>query len=161
TITPTGQHGEVTRADVNAVLEADTAETTATSTAPVAAGESESIKVTGVRKATAKAVTESYTSAPHISVIRQVDATRTMEYLETLKKHPRFENVRVPPLLVITMAVSQAAPNTPQANATRHGDTYSLNHYVNLGLAAATKRCLIEPNITNARDMKHLHMADA
>ncbi|MDN5731398.1 MAG: 2-oxo acid dehydrogenase subunit E2 [Yaniella sp.] len=161
TITPTGQHGEVTRADVHAVLEADTAETTATSTAPVAAGESESIKVTGVRKATAKAVTESYTSAPHISVFRQVDATRTMEYLETLKKHPRFENVRVSPLLVLAMAVSQAALNTPQANATWHGDTYSLHHYVNLGLAAATKRGLIVPNIKNAHDMNQLQMAEA
>jgi len=160
TITPTGQHGEVTRADVNAVLEADTAET-ATSTAPVAAGESESIKVTGVRKATAKAVTESYTSAPHISVFRQVDATRTMEYLETLKKHPRFENVRVSPLLVLAMAVSQAALNTPQANATWHGDSYSLHHYVNLGLAAATKRGLIVPNIKNAHDMNQLQMAEA
>src|SRR5699024_8027147 len=135
TITPTGQHGEVTRADVHAVLEADTAETTATSTAPVA-GESESIKVTGVRKATAKAVTESYTSAPHNSVFRQVDATRTMEYLETLKKHPRFETVRVYPLLVLTMAVSQSALNTPQANDTRHGYTYSLPYYINLRLAA-------------------------
>ncbi|WP_022869771.1 dihydrolipoamide acetyltransferase family protein [Yaniella halotolerans] len=159
TITPTGQHGEVTRSDVNAVLKADTPATT--SAAPVAAGESETIKVSGVRKATAKAVTESYTSAPHISVFRQVDATRTMEYLETLKKHPRFENVRVSPLLVLAMAVSQAALNTPQANATWHEDTYSLHHYVNLGLAAATKRGLIVPNIKNAHEMNQLQMAQA
>lgn len=160
TITPTGQHGEVTRADVNAILDGATA-SAAMPTELVAAGESETIKVTGVRKATAKAVTESYTSAPHISVFRQVDATRTMEYLETLKKHPRFENVRVSPLLVVAMAVSQAALNTPQANATWHGDTYSLHHHVNLGLAAATKRGLIVPNIKNAHEMNQLQMAEA
>src|SRR5699024_2955782 len=111
-IAPTGQHGEVTRADVHAVLDS-----AASRTQPVpqanTTGESETIKVTGVRKATAQAVTESYTSAPHISVFRQIDATRTMEYLQTLKKHPRFENVKVSPLLVLAMAVSQAALNTP------------------------------------------------
>src|SRR5699024_9334559 len=159
TIAPTGQHGEVTRSDVNAVLEASPPATT--SAPSTTTGESETIRVSGVRKATAKAVTDSYTSAPHISVFRQVDATRTMEYLETLKKHPRFENVRVSPLLVLAMAVSQAALQTPQANATWHGDTYSLHHYVNLGLAAATKRGLIVPNIKNAHQMNQLQMAQA
>src|SRR5699024_11401266 len=72
-----------------------------------------------------------------------------------------FENVRVSPLLVLAMAVSQAALQTPQANATWHGDTYSLHHYVNLGLAAATKRGLIVPNIKNAHQMNQLQMAQA
>ncbi|MDN6351240.1 MAG: 2-oxo acid dehydrogenase subunit E2, partial [Yaniella sp.] len=62
---------------------------------------------------------------------------------------------------VLAMAVSQAALNTPQANASWHGDTYSLHHYVNLGLAAATKRGLIVPNIKNAHDMNQLQMAEA
>lgn len=159
-IAPTGQHGEVTRADVHAVLdgaanEAQTAPQTSTT------GESETIKVTGVRKATAQAVTESYTSAPHISVFRQVDATRTMEYLQTLKKHPRFENVKVSPLLVLGMAVSQAALNTPEANATWHGDSYTLHRHVNLGLAAATPRGLLVPNIKNAHELNQRDMAEA
>lgn len=160
TITATGQHGEVTRSDVNAVLDGTSAATSPTAE-PVAPGESETIKVTGVRKSTAKAVTESYTSAPHISAFREVDATRTMEYLDTLKKHPRFENVRVSPLLVLAMAVSQAAINTPQANATWHGDTYTLHHHVNLGLAAATERGLLVPNIKNAHEMNQRQMAEA
>lgn len=160
TIPPTGQHGEVTRADVHTALDG-----TATQTQPgsqtTAVGESETIKVTGVRKATAKAVTDSYTSAPHISVFRQVDATRTMEYLQTLKKHPRFEDVKVSPLLVVAMAVAQAARNTPQANATWHGDTYTLHHHVNLGLAAATPRGLMVPNIKNAHQLNQRDMAEA
>jgi len=159
TITPTGQHGEVTRSDVQAVLDGtETAEQTrpaATSTA----GTSETIKVTGVRKATAKAVTESYTTAPHISVYRQIDATRTMEYIQRLKQHPRFENVRISPLLVLAMAVTQAAINTPQANASWHGDSYTLHHHVNLGIAAATPRGLLVPNIKNAHELNQLQMA--
>src|SRR5699024_1806825 len=103
-ITPTGQHGEVTRSDVHAALEVPAP--AATSQPAVPEG-SETTKVTGVRKATAKAVTHSYTTAPHITVYRQVDATRTMEYIQRLKQHPRFEGVRVSPLLVLSMAVAQ------------------------------------------------------
>lgn len=162
TITPTGQHGEVTRADVQAILDGDTADETPERAATTAAQEtSETIKVTGVRKATAKAVTESYTTAPHITAYRTVDATRTMEYIQRLKDHPRFANVKVSPLLVVAMAVTQAARNTPQTNATWRGDTYTLHHHVNLGIAAATPRGLLVPNIKNAHQLNQLDMAQA
>lgn len=159
TITPTGQHGEVTRADVQAVLDGTDTAAQTTPAATNAAATSDTIKVTGVRKATAKAVTESYTTAPHISVYRQIDATRTMEYMQRLKEHPRFENVRISPLLVLAMAVTQAAINTPEANATWHGDSYTLHHHVNLGIAAATPRGLLVPNIKNAHELNQLQMA--
>jgi len=158
TITPTGQHGEVTRADVQAVLDGTAPQPAAAQKAPEG---SETIKVAGVRKATAKAVTESYTSAPHITVFREIDATRTMEYIQTLKKHPRYADVRISPLLVLSMAVTQAALNTPQANATWNGDTYTLHHHVNLGIAAATPRGLLVPNIKNAHQLSQLEMAEA
>ena len=158
TITPTGQHGEVTRADVQAVLDGNGGQPAPTRQAPEG---SETIKVAGVRKATAKAVTESYTTAPHITVFREVDATRTMEYIQTLKKHPRYADVRISPLLVLSMAVAQAALNTPEANATWHGDTYTLHRHVNLGLAAATPRGLLVPNIKNAHQLSQLEMANA
>lgn len=158
TITPTGQHGEVTRADVQAILDGTGQQPAA---APKAPEGSETIKVTGVRKATAKAVTESYTTAPHITVFREIDATRTMEYIQTLKKHPRYADVRISPLLVLSMAVTQAALNTPQANATWNEDTYTLHHHVNLGIAAATPRGLLVPNIKNAHQLSQLEMAEA
>lgn len=159
-ITPTGQHGEVTRDDVRAAMEEDTPSAPAAATAATT-GTSETIKVTGVRKATARAVTESYTTAPHITAYRQVDATRTMEYIQRLKEHPRFADVRVSPLLVVAMAVAQAARNTPQANATWHGDSYTLHHHVNLGIAAATPRGLLVPNIKNAHELNQLDMAQS
>lgn len=158
-IAPTGQHGEVTRADVQAKLDDQAGAQKAQPQAVV--GTSETIKVTGVRKATAKAVTESYTTAPHVGVYREVDVTRTMEYLKALKQHPRFEGIRVSPLLILSMAVSQAALRTPQVNATWNGDSYTLHHHVNLGLAAATPRGLLVPNIKNAHDMGQVQMAQA
>jgi len=162
TITPTGQHGEVTRADVRAVLDG-AAPSTLNAKTPTAgpADTSETIKVTGVRKATAEAVTESYTTAPHITAYRQVDATRTMEYIQRLKEHPRFKDVRISPLLIVAMAVTQAALNTPETNASWHGDTYTLHHHVNLGIAAATPRGLLVPNIKNAHELNQLQMAQS
>lgn len=158
-ITPTGQHGEVTRADVQALLDGGNGKSAESAPKPVEG--SETIKVAGVRKATAKAVTESYATAPHITVFREVDATRTMEYIQTLKKHPRYADVRISPLLVLSMAVTQAALNTPEANATWHGDTYSLHRHVNLGIAAATPRGLMVPNIKNAHQLNQFEMAEA
>ena len=160
TITPTGQHGEVTRDDVRAVLDGAAASAAEPQAQP-AKDTSETIKVIGVRKATAKAVTESYTTAPHITAYRQVDATRTMEYVQRLKKHPRFADVKISPLLVVAMAVTQAALNTPEANASWHGDSYTLHHHVNLGIAAATPRGLLVPNIKDAHKLNQLEMAQA
>ncbi|GAA4476816.1 dihydrolipoamide acetyltransferase family protein [Enteractinococcus fodinae] len=160
TITPTGQHGEVTRDDVRAVLDGAVS-SAAASQSHTTKATSETIPVTGVRKATAKAVTESYTTAPHITAYRQVDATRTMEYIQRLKQHPRFTDVRVSPLLVVAMAVTQAALNTPETNATWHGDSYTLHHHVNLGIAAATPRGLLVPNIKDAHNLNQLEMAQA
>src|SRR5699024_11528961 len=57
-------------------------------------------------------------------------------------------------------AVAQAALQTPQANSTWNGDTYTLHHYVNLGLAAATERGLIVPNIKNAHELNQRQMAE-
>lgn len=160
TITPTGQHGEVTRDDVRAVLDGAAPSASAPQAKP-AKETSETIQVTGVRKATAKAVTESYTTAPHITAYRQVDATRTMEYVQRLKQHPRFADVKISPLLVVAMAVTQAALNTPEANASWHGDSYTLHHHVNLGIAAATPRGLLVPNIKDAHKLNQLDMAQA
>src|SRR5690625_139367 len=163
TITATGQHGEVTREDVRAVLDGAAPSTAETEPAKATASSetSETIKVTGAWKATAKAVTESYTTAPHITAYRTVDATRTVEYIQRLKQHPRFADVKISPLLVVAMAVTQAALNTAEANASWHGDSYTLHHHVNLGIAAATPRGLLVPNIKNAQDLNQLQMAQA
>ena len=160
TITPTGQHGEVTRDDVRAVIDG-AASSAAEPQAKPGKETSETIPVTGVRKATAKAVTESYTTAPHITAYRQVDATRTMEYVQRLKQHPRFAEVKISPLLVVAMAVTQAALNTPEANASWHGESYTLHHHVHLGIAAATPRGLLVPNIKDAHKLNQLEMAQA
>ncbi|WP_295787328.1 dihydrolipoamide acetyltransferase family protein [uncultured Microbacterium sp.] len=182
-VTPSGPAGEVTRDDV--VKHAEQAsvfrniETPAwgevrEETIPVAApaaparvddAREESIPVRGVRKATANAMTSSAYSAPHVSVWVDVDASRTMELVKRLKASPDFADVKISPLLIMARAVIWALRRTPMINAawvdTEDGAQISVRHYVNLGIAAATPRGLLVPNIKDAQAMKTRELAKA
>lgn len=182
-VTPSGPAGEVTRDDV--VKHAEQAsvfrniETPAwgevrEETIPVAApaaparvadAREESIPVRGVRKATANAMTSSAYSAPHVSVWVDVDASRTMELVKRLKASPDFADVKISPLLIMARAVIWALRRTPMINAawvdTEDGAQIRVRHYVNLGIAAATPRGLLVPNIKDAQAMKTRELAKA
>ncbi|QIG39024.1 2-oxo acid dehydrogenase subunit E2 [Microbacterium sp. 4R-513] len=125
----------------------------------------ESIPVRGVRKATANAMTSSAYTAPHVSVWVDVDASRTMELVKRLKASPDFADVKVSPLLIMARAVIWAVRRTPMVNAawidTDDGAQIRVRHYVNLGIAAATPRGLLVPNIKDAHDLNTRELARA
>ncbi len=125
----------------------------------------ESIPVRGVRKATATAMTSSAYTAPHVSVWVDVDASRTMELVKRLKTSPDFADVKVSPLLIMARAVIWAVRRTPMVNAawvdTDEGAQIRVHHYVNLGIAAATPRGLLVPNIKEAQDLNMRELARA
>ena len=128
-------------------------------------GREESIPVRGVRKATATAMTSSAYTAPHVSVWVDVDASRTMELVKRLKTSTDFADVKVSPLLIMARAVIWAVRRTPMVNAawvdTDDGAQIRLRHYVNLGIAAATPRGLLVPNIKDAQDLNTRELARA
>ncbi|MGO1181486.1 MAG: dihydrolipoamide acetyltransferase family protein [Micrococcaceae bacterium] len=165
-VTPTGAYGEVTRTDVeNYLKERDTyIEQSSGFWMPDTgdnAQRTERIKVKGVRKATAKAMVKSYTEAPHVSIYVDVDATRTMEFVKRLKDNPDFEGVKVTPLLILAKAVIWAAARNPHVNASWTDEEILVKHYMNLGIAAATPRGLLVPNIKNAHEMSLRELAHA
>jgi 2-oxoisovalerate dehydrogenase E2 component (dihydrolipoyl transacylase) len=125
----------------------------------------ESIPVRGVRKATANAMTSSAYTAPHVSVWVDVDASRTMELVKRLKGSTDFADVKVSPLLIMARAVIWAVRRTPMVNAawveTDDGAQIRLRHYVNLGIAAATPRGLLVPNIKDAQNLNMRDLARA
>ncbi|MFK3834952.1 dihydrolipoamide acetyltransferase family protein [Microbacterium sp. NPDC087868] len=140
--------------------------------APVAASVSasdaertESIPVKGVRKATSSAMVQSAYSAPHVTVWKEVDASRTMELVKRLKAAPEYADIKVSPLLIMARAVIWAARRTPMINAawveTENGAEIAVRHYVNLGIAAATPRGLLVPNIKDAQDLGMKDLARA
>ena len=140
--------------------------------APVAASVSasdaertESIPVKGVRKATSSAMVQSAYSAPHVTVWKEVDASRTMELVKRLKAAPEYADIKVSPLLIVARAVIWALRRTPMINAawieTENGAEIAVRHYVNLGIAAATPRGLLVPNIKDAQDLGMKDLARA
>src|SRR5918993_4682081 len=162
-VAPTGDSGVVTRADVEAAA-AGTAGTTGTASDVTERGERETrVPVKGVRKMTAQAMVSSAFTAPHVTEWVTVDITATMDLVERLKKDPEFRDVKVTPLLVLAKAMCLAARRNPGVNATWDEDAQEivLKHYVNLGIAAATPRGLVVPNIKDADRMSMRELAEA
>jgi pyruvate dehydrogenase E2 component (dihydrolipoamide acetyltransferase) len=137
----------------------------AAASAPADDAREETIAVKGVRKATASAMTSSAYTAPHVSVWVDVDASRTMELVKRLKSSPDFADVKVSPLLIMARAVIWAVRRTPMVNAawidSDEGAQIRVRHYVNLGIAAATPRGLLVPNIKDAQALNTRELARA
>lgn len=159
-VAPTGPIGDITRDDV--IREASQASVFRNIQTPELPADRETrIPVKGVRKAIAQTMVQSAYSAPHVSVFVDVDATRTMEYVKRLKASPDFAGVRVSPLLIMAKAMIWAARRNPTVNAQWTDEEIIVKHYVNLGVAAATPRGLIVPNVKEAQAMTMVELATA
>lgn len=159
-VTGTGLAGEITRDDV--IRQASQASVFRNIQTPEwGENREEKIPVKGVRKAIATAMVHSAFTAPHVSVFTDINATRTMEFVRRLKSSPEFAGVRVSPLLVMAKAVIWAVRRNPTVNSSWTDKEIVVHHYVNLGIAAATPRGLIVPNIKDAQNMSLLDLAQA
>ncbi|KRB78579.1 branched-chain alpha-keto acid dehydrogenase subunit E2 [Nocardioides sp. Root190] len=161
-VIPTGPDGTVSRDDVLAA-----ASPIIERTAPVAApraGELETREpIRGVRKQMAAAMVASMSTAPHVSEWLTVDATATVELVARFKERREFAGIKVSPLLVVARACVLAMRRTPLVNSTwdEAAQEVVVKHYVNLGIAAATPRGLIVPNIKGAHDLSLVELAQA
>jgi 2-oxoisovalerate dehydrogenase E2 component (dihydrolipoyl transacylase) len=165
TVTPTGDGGVVTRSDVEQAAAGGPAPAAAGAPAYVPApGQRETrVPVKGVRRMTAQAMVSSAFTAPHVTEWVTVDVTRTMELVEKLRLDKDFRDVRVSPLLVVMKAMLLAARRNPEINAAwdEAAQEIVVKHYVNLGIAAATPRGLVVPNIKDADRMSLRELAEA
>jgi 2-oxoisovalerate dehydrogenase E2 component (dihydrolipoyl transacylase) len=158
----TGPGGSITRDDVqSAARDEDAAGSAAagepaTAAAPFAAvtavAREERIPIRGVRKHTAAAMVGSAFSAPHVTEFLQIDITETMAATARLRTLPEFSEIRVSPLLLVARALMVAVARHPMINSSWDEEAQEIvvRHYVNLGIAAATERGLIVPNIRDA-----------
>lgn len=161
-ITPTGEGGVVTRADVESAAQSPAASPAAaapaTARAPFAAAEDVRLPIKGVRKATAEAMVASAFTAPHVTEFVTVDVTAMMDLVARLKRDRAFKEVKVTPLLLVAKAFILALRRHSEANASwdQAAQEIVLHRDVNLGIAAATPRGLLVPNI-KAADRLSLH----
>ncbi|MEV0174355.1 dihydrolipoamide acetyltransferase family protein [Streptomyces sp. NPDC050803] len=175
-VIPSGPDGIITREDVHAAVAAPApapvvaapAPAPTPAQAPAAAATYDTaretrIPVKGVRKATAAAMVGSAFTAPHVTEFVTVDVTRTMKLVEELKQDKDMQGLRVNPLLLIAKALLVAIKRNPDINASwdEASQEIVLKRYVNLGIAAATPRGLIVPNIKDAHDKTLPQLAEA
>ncbi len=159
-LTGTGPQGTITRDDVRAAA----GRAAAPELAPAAGvAAEERIPVRGVRKHTATAVTASAFTAPHVTEFLQVDVTETMQAVRRLRDLPEFSGLRLSPLLLVAKALLLAAARHPMINSSwdEAAQEIVVKHYVNLGIAAATGRGLLVPNIKNAHTLSLPDLAGA
>jgi 2-oxoisovalerate dehydrogenase E2 component (dihydrolipoyl transacylase) len=152
-LTGSGPEGTITREDVQAAAsEAPGPLRVDESPRPSVTGTEERIPIRGVRKHTAAAVTASAFTAPHVTEFLQIDVTETMTAVQRLRELPEFEGWRPSPLLLVAKALMVAVARHPMINSSwdESAQEIVVKHYVNLGIAAATSRGLLVPNIKNA-----------
>ncbi len=165
-VTPSGPGNVVTLADVDAHAsgavavagDGGAAGSRPPSTSVVGTLEDRREPIKGVRKMMGQAMVDSAFTIPHVTEWITVDVTRTMRFVERLKADRAFADVKVSPLLVMARAVTLAMRRTPEVNARwdEQAQEIVFSGSVNLGIAAATPRGLVVPNVKGA-DALSLH----
>ena len=116
----------------------------------------------GIRREMFRSMTASL-AVPQATAMIEADVSGTVQLLDTLKKRREFDGLRVSPLLVFARAACLAISRIPEINAgyDADADEIVLHGAVNLGIAAATPRGLLVPNIKNAERMNLTQLAEA
>ena len=161
-LTGSGAGGVITRADVEAAAAGPAPVTELRPVAAPTAGE-QRIPVKGVRKHTAAAMVASAFTAPHVTEFLTVDITRMVKLRSRIAARPEFAGVKVSPLLFVAKALLLAAARHPMVNSSwdEAAQEIVVHGQVNLGIAAATPRGLVVPNVKDAGRLSLVELAGA
>ncbi|MFF2552400.1 dihydrolipoamide acetyltransferase family protein [Nocardia sp. NPDC058058] len=117
------------------------------------AGERETrTPIAGIRKRTAAAMVASAQHIPQASTFVTTDFTGSMELLDHLRATPTFAGLSLTPLALVAKATLVALTEFPELNSSWDEQNQEIitKHYVNLGIAVATERGLLVPNLKDA-----------
>jgi pyruvate dehydrogenase E2 component (dihydrolipoamide acetyltransferase) len=165
TVSGSGEGGVITRADVESAAQAQAAPAPVAAPAPATwdATREQRIPIKGVRKHTAAAMVASAFTAPHVTEWMTVDMTETMRLRDRVAAMPDFAGIKVSPLLFVARALLLAIRRHPVINSAwdEQAQEIVVKEYVNLGIAAATPRGLVVPNIKDAGRLSVRELAEA
>lgn len=175
-ITGTGKNGRITREDVlgfipgtaaEAVLHAPAEEaaepesvlTPATAAlAPLSVDTPEErVPLRGIRKVIAQAMVKSVYTAPHVTLMDEVDVTRLVALRERAKPTAEKKGIKLTYLPFIVKALLAAVKQFPALNASIDDERSEIVYkkYYHVGIAADTANGLIVPVVTHA-DRKNI-----
>ncbi|MBW4080447.1 dihydrolipoamide acetyltransferase family protein [Paenibacillus sp. S150] len=171
----TGKNGKITHEDVEAFLSGGSAaaapaaaeaapKAEAKAAAPAAASgnvslEEERVPFKGIRKAIANAMVKSAYTAPHVTIMDEVDVTELVAFRARMKPVAEKKGVKVTYLPFIVKALVAASRQFPALNAMIDEETNEIVYkkYYNIGIATDTDNGLIVPVIKDA-DRKSIWM---
>jgi pyruvate dehydrogenase E2 component (dihydrolipoamide acetyltransferase) len=169
-VSGSGKNGRVVKEDIDAFLSGDRkpAESTEEAKTKEKAPETESKasapkapegeypetreKMSGMRKAIAKAMVNSKHTAPHVTLMDEIDVTKLWAHRKKFKEVAAEKGVKLTFLPYIVKALTSALREYPALNTSIDDATSEIvqKHYYNIGIAADTDKGLLVPVVKNA-----------
>lgn len=149
-----GEDGLVLRRDVQQAIDSAGAITPAAMDSESMSPQDEDrhVKITAVRRATAKAMVQSAFTAPHATEFLTVDVTESMELLERMRSHRLLKDLKLNITTLAAFVVARLLKTYPALNSTWDEKADEIIEFgsVNLGMAVASDRGLLVPVLKNA-----------
>lgn len=167
----TGKNGRITKEDVDAYLngggqaapaqDTASAESSEASTAPAASAPAVSTegefpetteKISAMRKAIAKAMVNSKHTAPHVTLMDEIDVQELWDHRKKFKEIAAEQGTKLTFLPYVVKALVSALKKYPALNTSFNEEAGELvqKHYWNIGIAADTDRGLLVPVVKHA-----------
>ncbi|WP_422123650.1 dihydrolipoamide acetyltransferase family protein [Planococcus sp. X10-3] len=109
-------------------------------------------KMSGIRKAIAKAMVHSKHTAPHVALMDEVDVTELVAHRKKFKDIAAEKDIKLTYLPYVVKALVSTLREFPALNTSFDDETSEViqKHYFNIGIAADTEKGLMVPVIKNA-----------
>ncbi|MCM3114099.1 2-oxo acid dehydrogenase subunit E2 [Neobacillus sp. MER 74] len=109
-------------------------------------------KMSGIRKAIAKAMVNSKHTAPHVTLMDEVDVTKLVSHRKKFKEVAAAKGIKLTFLPYIVKALTSALREFPALNTSLDDATSEIihKHYYNIGIAADTEKGLLVPVVKDA-----------
>lgn len=161
----TGKNGRVLKQDIDAFLngsavqtealvEVETEEVVTAAQQPV--GQSTALetreKMSGIRRAIAKAMVHSKHTAPHVTLMDEIDVTALVAHRKQFKEYAANKDIKLTYLPYVVKALTSALREYPMLNTSIDDATQEIvhKHYYNIGIAADTDKGLLVPVVKEA-----------
>lgn len=161
-----GKNGRVLKDDIESFLKGDTAKAEAPKAekaAPVVEGKPATAvpegqypetreKMSGIRKAIAKAMVNSKHTAPHVTLMDEVEVTNLVSHRNKFKEVAKEKGIKLTFLPYVVKALTSTLREFPALNTSFDDETEEIiqKHYYNIGIAADTEKGLLVPVVKDA-----------
>lgn len=162
-VTGSGKNGRVLKEDIDKFLKGDSEPAVEKQTEEKAAAPAQAVvlegefpetreKMSGIRKAIANAMVNSKHTAPHVTLMDEVDVTKLVAHRKKFKEVAAEKNIKLTYLPYVVKALVSTLREFPALNTSLDDDTGEIihKHYYNIGIAADTDRGLLVPVIKHA-----------